>query len=103
MNVITRQVDQAVAIGHSVLVAPTDIDEQTVRLIAHGHVIGGPGDGETFRSVHELSKGQSVQLGPLVTVTVVEILGDAVRLGVLAPPHLPVLRQEMLKQRDNPA
>jgi sRNA-binding carbon storage regulator CsrA len=99
MTIISRQVDQWVVIGSDLLVGPTDIDAKTVRLLAKGHWIGGPQDGEVFQAAHELSKGQSVQLGPMIVVTVVDILGQRVRLGVLAPAHLSVGRKEEVEQQ----
>jgi sRNA-binding carbon storage regulator CsrA len=94
MTIITREIDQAIQIGGAIRLSPTDIDRTSVRLLAEGRYIGGPHDGETFRSTHELPKGGSLRLGPMVTVTAVELLDNAVRLGVLAPPHLPVVRSE---------
>jgi sRNA-binding carbon storage regulator CsrA len=93
MTIITREVDQAILIGTAIRISPTDIDRHGVRLVAEGRHVGGAQDGETFRSTHELAKGGSLRLGPLITVTVLQLFPDAVRLGVLAPPHLPVIRQ----------
>jgi sRNA-binding carbon storage regulator CsrA len=93
MTIITREVDQAILIGTAIRLSPTDIDRHGVRLVAEGRYVGGPQDGETFRSTHELAKGGSLRLGPLITVTVLQLFPDAVRLGVLAPPHLPVTRR----------
>ena len=94
MTIITREVDQVILIGSAVRLSPTDIDRKGVRLLAEGRHIGGPQDGETFRSTHEVAKGGSLRLGPMVTVTVMELFEYAVRLGMLAPPHLPVVRAE---------
>jgi sRNA-binding carbon storage regulator CsrA len=92
MTIITREVDQSIRIGTAIRLSPTDIDRTGVRLLAEGHHIGGPHDGETFRSTHELAKGGSLRLGPMITITVLELFDDAVRLGILAPAHLPVTR-----------
>jgi carbon storage regulator CsrA len=43
-----------------------------------------------------LRKGQSAWIGPMIQVAVVEIVEDAVRLGVNCPPHLPVERKEVI-------
>ena len=94
MTTITRKVDQWVLIGTDLQVSPTDIDPKSVRLLAKGRRIGGPEDGQPFHSAHELSKGQSLPLGPMVVVTVLDLPGDRVTLGILAPPHLPVLKKE---------
>jgi sRNA-binding carbon storage regulator CsrA len=94
MTIITRQPDQQILIGRALTISPTDIDKKTVRLLIQGTHLGGPRDGERFSSTHELSKGQSLPLGPLVTVTVLDLLPNTVRLGILSPPHLPVRRAE---------
>ena len=39
--------------------------------------------------------GERICLGYDVTVTVVEILGSSVRLGIEAPPEIPVYRHEI--------
>ena len=40
-------------------------------------------------------KNESVVIGHNVSVTVVEIRGDKVRLGIVAPRDIPVHRQEV--------
>ena len=40
-------------------------------------------------------KNESVVIGHNVSVTVVEIRGDKVRLGIVAPKEVPVHRQEV--------
>jgi carbon storage regulator CsrA len=97
MFVFTRGVDEWIVIGDDILVAPTDIDEKSVRLIAKGRMLGGPSDGGTFQSVHELSKGQSFPIGPMIQITLVEVRGEVVRLGVQCPPHLALHRKESPK------
>lgn len=92
MTIITREIDQPILIGSAIRLSPTDIDRNGVRLLAEGRHVGGPQDGETFRSAHEVAKGGSLRLGPMITVTVIQLFDDAVRLGVLAPPNLPVTR-----------
>jgi len=107
MILITRSIDQAVLIGtnftpgNHIVISPTDIDEKTVRLVAQGRVIGGPSDGALFKSAHELSPGQSISVGPLVRITVVDLLGEAVRLGIDCPQHIGVVRKEELSQTRN--
>jgi sRNA-binding carbon storage regulator CsrA len=90
MVVFSRKVDQWIQIGRTMFVGPTDIDKTGVRLLAKGRMIGGAEDGATFERVAELSKGGELRLGPHVVVTVIEVLGDAVRLGVNLPASLPV-------------
>jgi carbon storage regulator len=41
---------------------------------------------------------QSLLLGNDITVTVLSVDGDRVKLGVTAPRHITVLRQEIFKQ-----
>jgi carbon storage regulator len=38
---------------------------------------------------------ERIRLGDSVVVTVVKIAGDRVRLGIEAPPHVPILRDEL--------
>jgi sRNA-binding carbon storage regulator CsrA len=95
MQVVSRRVDQWVMVGDDILVGPTDIDPRTVRILAKGRMIGGPQDGGTFQQVHELSAGQSFGVGPLIVVTLLDIRGDEVNLGISAPPHVPVSRSEL--------
>lgn len=40
-------------------------------------------------------KNESIEIGDSITVSVVEIRGDKVRLGVKAPKHIKVHRQEV--------
>lgn len=40
-------------------------------------------------------KGQVIKLGPDITITVLDIRGDTVRLGIDAPRNLPVHRLEI--------
>jgi sRNA-binding carbon storage regulator CsrA len=85
---VTRSVDQLVLIGQDIFVGPTDIDDKTTRVIARGRMLGGPNDGGTFQTAHELSRGQSFSIGPCVIVTLLEIKDQQVRLGIprAAPP-----------------
>ena len=39
--------------------------------------------------------GESIVIDGRITVTVVEIRGDKVRLGIVSPPEVPVHRQEV--------
>lgn len=42
--------------------------------------------------------GQSVSIGPDVRVTVVDVRGDSIRLGIDAPRDIDVHREEVLEQ-----
>ena len=47
-----------------------------------------------------LSRGlnESIKIGDDVTITVIELLKDRVKLGITAPKTMPVFRTELLKQ-----
>ncbi|HTL28349.1 MAG TPA: carbon storage regulator [Tepidisphaeraceae bacterium] len=94
MFVLTRGVDEWIVIGDDILISPTDIDENSVRVIAKGRMLGGSSDGGTFQQVHELTRGQSFPIGPMIVVTLVDVRGDKVRLGINVPQHLAVHRKE---------
>ena len=95
MLVVSRHVDEWLQIGDDLFVGPTDIDSTGVRLIARGRMIGGPDDGATFTKTADVAKGGEMRVGPHVLITVIEVAGDAVRLGVHTPRHLPVHRKEI--------
>ena len=40
-------------------------------------------------------KNEKIVIAGNITVTVVEVRGDKVRLGIIAPRHIPVNRQEI--------
>ena len=42
-------------------------------------------------------KGERIQIGPNVVLTVVEVRGDKVRLGIDAPREVPVHRSEVFE------
>jgi carbon storage regulator len=42
--------------------------------------------------------GERIQLGNQITVTVVKIQGNTVRLGIEAPPNMTVVREELTKR-----
>ena len=48
-------------------------------------------------------RDESIIIGDDITITVVEIRGDKVRLGIVAPKEVPVHRQEVYEaiQREN--
>jgi len=48
-------------------------------------------------------KDQSIYIGDDIVVTIVDVRGDRIRLGIEAPPNVPVHRQEIYEaiQREN--
>ncbi len=51
-------------------------------------------------------KDQSIYIGDDIVVTIVDVRGDRIRLGVEAPPNIPVHRQEIyeeIKRKKDPA
>lgn len=48
-------------------------------------------------------RDESIMIGDDIVVTIVDIRGDKVRLGIQAPQHVPVHRQEVYEaiQREN--
>ena len=40
-------------------------------------------------------KDETIMIGDDVEITVVDIRGDKVRIGITAPPHIPVHRKEV--------
>jgi carbon storage regulator len=41
-------------------------------------------------------RGQQIVIGDNITITVVEVINDKVRIGISAPRSLPVFRRELL-------
>lgn len=39
--------------------------------------------------------GQSIQIGSEITITVIDVVGDKVKIGIDAPKAIPVHRQEV--------
>ena len=46
--------------------------------------------------------GESIVIGDSVTVTVIEVKGERVRLGISAPAEVPVHREEVFKSLTKP-
>jgi carbon storage regulator len=45
-------------------------------------------------------KDESITIGENITITVVEIFGDKVRLGITAPPEVRIDRKEIRVKKD---
>jgi carbon storage regulator len=46
--------------------------------------------------------GEKVVIGHCITITVVGVSGNRVRVGIQAPDHLPILREELACWLDEP-
>lgn len=100
MHLFERHEDQWVLVGRDLAVGPTDIDPESgiVRFLANGRRLGGPHDGEAYKQVYEVRRGQTVELGPNVLLNLLEVLADVrgpiARLSIHAPKHLDVMTYE---------
>jgi carbon storage regulator len=45
--------------------------------------------------------GEKIWIGDRISITVVRISGGGVRIGIDAPPELPVVREELRKELNN--
>jgi carbon storage regulator len=46
--------------------------------------------------------GERILIGDQISVTVVRVTGGGVRIGIEAPPEMPVIREELKKSLDEP-
>ncbi len=44
--------------------------------------------------------GQSIQIGPNISITITRIRGERVQLGIQAPEDVPVIRSELLETHE---
>lgn len=45
--------------------------------------------------------GESIIIGENIEITVAEVQGDKVKLGITAPKEIPVLRRELLEEAES--
>jgi len=45
-------------------------------------------------------EGERILIGENISVTVVRIVGEGVRIGIEAPPHVSVIRTELKEKRE---
>jgi carbon storage regulator len=77
----------------------------------HGRIgalsVAGPSPGRPRKDAAVLvltrRKNQSIVIGNDIVVTVLEVKGDQIRLGITAPRDIEVFREELLHDRKNPA
>jgi carbon storage regulator len=85
-------------VAHSVLlIAEPDWLEWMIRAACDGHQRGAA------MLVLSRKKNESIIINDNITVTVIEIRGDKVRLGIEAPKHVTVHRREVYEAIQNQA
>ena len=47
--------------------------------------------------------GDRIQIGPDITLTIVKVTGGTVRIGIDAPPHICIVREELYTAMENDA
>lgn len=101
MLVLSRQAGQTVIIGEDLFVTVDKILSQAGQLsvCAPARVIKGVSGTVLEKRANVaailLARDEHVDLGPEIRVTVVDIRGDKLRLGIDSPPELPVHRKEV--------
>lgn len=43
------------------------------------------------------NKGQKIMISDEIVVSIIEVVGDQVRIGIDAPPHISIYREEIFK------
>lgn len=111
MLVLSRKKDEVIMIGESIVVTVVDIRGNKVRLGFNApqgvgiwrNEIYTPGNvrapSKTIGGMLVLSRhrDEGIMIGDDVLVTVVDVRGDKVRIGIKAPRALPVHRKEVYK------
>jgi carbon storage regulator CsrA len=95
MLVVQRNVNEWMQLGDDVLVGPTEIGAERVRLVVRGHVFGPSEDGTMVMHSTELGIGESVSVAPGAWVTVMALFPQKVRLGFDVPETMSVHRKEV--------
>jgi len=47
------------------------------------------------------NKGEKIIIGDNITLTVIDVVGDQVRIGIDAPPHISIFREEIYLEIQN--
>ncbi len=109
MLVLSRKKGEIIDIGGLVRLTVVDVRGDNVRL-----GVTAPKEIRIFRqelleenhAVDSPAASEQFEIGGLVRLTVVDVRGDNVRLGITAPKEIRILRQELLEENhavDNPA
>lgn len=109
MLVVSRQVGQTMMIGDDLYVTVDEIRPDAAVLIVCGPAatLVGVDQEVTRRSSNSLSvalrREQSLRLAPSITIGVVDLRGDKVRISIEAPIEFPVHRKEVYEalKREN--
>ena len=106
MFCLSRHVDEAIMIGNELLVRVEQVQPQRVRLsTTRLTTLDAPSEAWLVRDEEMQLRSDEMQLGPDVTVSVVDIRDGKVRVGVIAPKDVPVHRKEVYEaiRRENQA
>jgi carbon storage regulator len=101
MLVLSRQVGQTIMIGDDIFVTVDEVfsDAARIRVCASAGIIEPLTDNvlekRTNTATMLLHRDMLIRLGPDVTLTVVGLRGDKVRVGIQNPPDMPVHRKEV--------
>ena len=96
MFCLSRHVDEAIIIGNELLVRVEEVQPERARLSATRlTTLDAPSEAWLVRDQEMQLRSDGMQLGPDVTVSVVDIRDGKVRVGVIAPKDVPVHRKEV--------
>ncbi len=124
MLVLSRRLRQSIMIGPNIVVTPIGIDQGKISIaieapreipILREELLGAPKNqsrvgtkrpasspaspnGGVSKLVLSRKINESIVISDDITVKVVEIRGDRVRLGIVAPKEVPIYREEIYKR-----